>query len=398
MLPILEKIATEGADGRWEMGNKAYKELEPHTFRYKPEQRPEIIEKAIKAYDRLRIDPKDVIWQKLLPTDERNKGKILSRLSLQPSQGTPSMKPMTIDKKTGRLKKPEPKKADLKKLTDSKVKDKNTGKLSPYPSKDGKIDKTVSEKARSASPLLKASTTKRLPSKMSKLGQTPMRQPVKDVKPSATAKSLLNRPRNPSPLSKSPPINASDFAETHPVNKMFSAARSPLKKDTVGSMKRKVPSEVDRAQENSIKRARVDDLLTVSKSKPSPPLKRKADESSSSSLDSTPPKMRKLANIIAETSRTTNKSSLKNTGTVGISTRPRSSTQVSDDSSVTSPDYVNSHSKRLELAETFQRYYIRYKRYHDELSSKAEKASDEQMATLWRMHHRVADMKKQLAA
>jgi RNA polymerase II elongation factor ELL len=387
----LQKIGTENERGEWEMGNKAYKELDPWTFAYTQSQREEIIEKAIGAYDRLRIDPKDDIWQQLLPPSDRNKGKTLSRLNLQPSQGTPSMRPNIIDRKTGHPKRPE-----VKKASNGAAKDKNAGKLSPHPTKE----KDVTKPSRSDSPLLKASTKNKV-AKSSRLGQSPAQRPVKEVKASTSAKSLLNKPRNPSPLSKSPPVNASDFEDTHPVHRTFSAAPSPSKSGSTGSVKRKA-QDVDRHREPSSKKARVDNLLSVSKaSKSSSSLKRKSEDSSSSSLDSAPLKLRKLGNSNADNVVRARSSSSK---TAAIATgkpsskRPRSSTQVSDDSSVTSPDYVTSHSKRLELAEDFKRYYGRYKRFHMELSGKSEPPSKDQLATLMEMHNRVADMKKQLAA
>jgi RNA polymerase II elongation factor ELL len=397
--PILEKIATENDNGEWDMGNKSYKELEPWSFRYSQTQREDIIEKAIKAYDRLRVDPKDPVWQKLLPLSERNQGKTLSRLNLNPTQSlTPSMKPKVIDRKTGLPKRTEP-----KKVTESKAKDKNAGKLSPYPAKD---KEATPKPSRSDSPLLKASTTNKV-NKSSKLGQSPAQRPIKEAKPSAPAKSLLNKPRNPSPLSKSPPVNASDFEDNHPVHKTFSAAASPSKSGSTGSIKRKAQDTgADRHREPASKKARVDNLLSVSKAgKPSPSLKRKSEENSSSSLDSTPLKLRKLANssadnVVRARSSASSKAAMAPAAKQSTSSnkRPRSSTQVSDDSSVTSPDYVTSHSKRLELAEDFKRYYSKYKHFHMDLSGRSDSPSKDEVARLMEMHNRVAEMKKQLAA
>ncbi|KAI5209426.1 hypothetical protein E4T39_00870 [Aureobasidium subglaciale] len=66
----------------WELSSKAYKELDPWSFAYTSAQRNLAIDHAIKAFDRARLPKDDKSWQVLLPKEERNKGKILSRLHL----------------------------------------------------------------------------------------------------------------------------------------------------------------------------------------------------------------------------------------------------------------------------------------------------------------------------
>ena len=66
-----------------ELSDRGYKELDVWKFEYKnQEDRQAAIERAVKAYDRLRISREDKLWQLLLPIEERGKGKILSNLSL----------------------------------------------------------------------------------------------------------------------------------------------------------------------------------------------------------------------------------------------------------------------------------------------------------------------------
>ncbi|OJD35721.1 uncharacterized protein BKCO1_1500027 [Diplodia corticola] len=97
---VLEKIAKEQG-GEWKLTDKAYKELDPFSPSIRfwtEEQRKKAIDNAIKALDRQRLDPRDKIWQNLLPEHERGKGKILSKLSLAsssaaPKTSTPSVKP-----------------------------------------------------------------------------------------------------------------------------------------------------------------------------------------------------------------------------------------------------------------------------------------------------------------
>lgn len=71
------------ADERWELTNRAWKEIEPWKFNYKTQQdRQKAIDNAIRAFDRQRLPRDDPLWQVLLPREERGKGKVLSRLNL----------------------------------------------------------------------------------------------------------------------------------------------------------------------------------------------------------------------------------------------------------------------------------------------------------------------------
>lgn len=91
---LLPKIADKQGL-TWELSSKPYKELDPWSFKYTSDQRTLAINHAIRAFDRARIPKDDKVWQNLLPKEERNKGKILSRLHLtveKPDQtGTPGL-------------------------------------------------------------------------------------------------------------------------------------------------------------------------------------------------------------------------------------------------------------------------------------------------------------------
>ncbi|KAK5121069.1 hypothetical protein LTR85_005553 [Meristemomyces frigidus] len=77
---ILQKIAKQ-EDGKWKLGDRAYRELDAWKFGYtSTDERQLAIENAVKAYDRLRIGKDEKIWQQLLPREDRGKGIILSRL------------------------------------------------------------------------------------------------------------------------------------------------------------------------------------------------------------------------------------------------------------------------------------------------------------------------------
>ncbi|KAK5134625.1 hypothetical protein LTR08_006281 [Meristemomyces frigidus] len=78
---ILQKIAKQ-QNGKWHLGDRAYRELDVWKFGYtSQDDRQVAIDNCIRAYDRLRIDKEDKLWQQLLPKEDRGKGIVLSRLN-----------------------------------------------------------------------------------------------------------------------------------------------------------------------------------------------------------------------------------------------------------------------------------------------------------------------------
>lgn len=94
---VLDKVArdTKVGDGRKELKEKSYRELDVFEFKYRTDDdRQAAINNAIGVFDRTRVDKKDPLWQLLLPKDERGQGKCLSRLNFEkpppvPSHATP---------------------------------------------------------------------------------------------------------------------------------------------------------------------------------------------------------------------------------------------------------------------------------------------------------------------
>ena len=84
-LAILEKVgkAARLDPSKWDLTDKAFKELDIWKFKYASEDdRQSAIDRAISAFDRMRLSREEKLWQKLLPEEERGKGKILSKLQL----------------------------------------------------------------------------------------------------------------------------------------------------------------------------------------------------------------------------------------------------------------------------------------------------------------------------
>lgn len=94
---ILQRCGKQ-VDGKWQLSDRAYRDLDVWKFGYPEEDdRRAAIENAVKAYDRMRLGKDENLWQLLLPKEERGKGKVLSRLHLgagQVNRGlTPSYQP-----------------------------------------------------------------------------------------------------------------------------------------------------------------------------------------------------------------------------------------------------------------------------------------------------------------
>ena len=94
---LLEKFGKDSREsmGKKELKEKSYKELDVWKFRYpSQEDRQAAINRAIHAFDRMRVGRSDNLWQILLPKERRGKGECLSKLNFDqpvPSIRTPKL-------------------------------------------------------------------------------------------------------------------------------------------------------------------------------------------------------------------------------------------------------------------------------------------------------------------
>lgn len=81
---LLHKFAKQKEPGSdWLLSEKWFKELDVWQFPYpSQEERQLAIDNAVRALDRQRLSREDKLWQLLLPKEDRGKGKMLSKLSL----------------------------------------------------------------------------------------------------------------------------------------------------------------------------------------------------------------------------------------------------------------------------------------------------------------------------
>ncbi|KAI8258651.1 hypothetical protein K4K58_003194 [Colletotrichum sp. SAR11_239] len=80
--PALEKVAQFEKDAqKWALRKNYWKELDVWKYDYDTQDtRQKAIDNAIRQFDKMRLATTEPEWQKLLPREERGKGKILSKL------------------------------------------------------------------------------------------------------------------------------------------------------------------------------------------------------------------------------------------------------------------------------------------------------------------------------
>ncbi|KAL9080475.1 MAG: hypothetical protein Q9159_007599, partial [Coniocarpon cinnabarinum] len=81
LLDSVAEKAQSGSEAAWSLTTKRHKELDPWAFPYKLEDRKAAVENAARSFDKMRLNPHDPLWQRLLPVHERGKGKTLSKLN-----------------------------------------------------------------------------------------------------------------------------------------------------------------------------------------------------------------------------------------------------------------------------------------------------------------------------
>jgi RNA polymerase II elongation factor ELL len=381
--PILLQIADKHpVTESYLMLKKWYKKITPWEFPYGcSSDREKAINNAIHAFDAMRIDPADAIWQILLPEDQRNQGKTLSKLKIQPAKSlTPGMKPKVFNTKTGLPKRPESQK---------------------------KAEPTKSTKESTSSQKRTIHAPRNKPANGVPQGSP---NPSTD-KPSTSAKSLLNKPRNPSPLAASPPVNASDFDDRQPLHRSLSA--SPTKNLLCG-FKRK-PELLPTVQRPVVKQPRVESSSTstpkrkddVASTKPTH--KRKFD----GELDHDGQTPRKVARDSNSVSVKSSSASRSNTSSKATPTPPSTTSRKKQsitynapyarsnmsDSSSSDGQLTLSLQQQLKLAAKFKKYYADYQKsylnYLNALRSE-ESPSQAEYELVVKKHEKVAEMKEQL--
>ncbi|KAF2112021.1 hypothetical protein BDV96DRAFT_165172 [Lophiotrema nucula] len=429
---LLPKIAKRTQDDteKWQLTDKSFRELNPWKFTYRSDDdREAAINSAIKAFDRQRVAKDDKLWQILLPVEERGQGKCLSRLNVR----APDQKPATPLHKLSKLteKKPAPAKKEKaehkEKEPEREVKKAREAKDAEHP-KQRKLVKDRDDTSKKASATATkpthapsnrntpstpaAEATKERTKKMQPTGDSTPRVKSKTtqrdvsrhdrvIRPSKPAMPVNTKPKNPSPLSASPPVNASDFEDDHPVHKALSAAPSPAKTSSGNSdrsLKRKA-NDIDSDIHNhnlAVKQPRVDrstpnhtpnGRMNGSTPSSASSLKRKVDDSSSTSNTPTT-KIRKVNNI--------------DTGLASRYPNHHHNNQISpgdSSSSTTSPTVPHlSFRQTVELSQKFQKYYKKYEELYWQLAEADKSPTQRERDNLMTMHKKLEEMKREIKA
>jgi RNA polymerase II elongation factor ELL len=417
---VLTKIAKKDDLDKYTLMDKAFKELDPFNFPYQAsENRQSAIDNAIKAFDRMRLAKDDKLWQVLLPEEERGKGKCLSRLNVQ----APAQKPATplhkitkaIEKKPAAEKKSDSKDGEKEAKKPKEVKEKKAAKTDAEkaaPSTKVTATKAAKTAKAAATPSEPAKSRKKAPVAESSAAPRPKPKPLpRDAsakgRVSKPAKPALNtKPKNPSPLSASPPVNASDFEDDHPVHKALSAAPSPAKSSTQSSgnsdhsLKRKandldnnihshaVPTKAPRrdvsAQNNTPSNGKPNGATPSSSSS----LKRKTADDSSTPSTTPVAKYRKVTGIDTKVAARYQTTKATNVISPGESS-----------STTTSPTVPTlSFRQAVEMSQKFEKYYKRYSELYYKLAESPTPPTDAQRAEVLKMHHKLAEMKREINA
>ena len=84
VLEVLQKVGKRFRldESKWDLTDKTFKELDVWAFKYPNQEDRELaINRAISAFDRMRLSTSEKLWDMLIPKEERGKGKILSHLN-----------------------------------------------------------------------------------------------------------------------------------------------------------------------------------------------------------------------------------------------------------------------------------------------------------------------------
>ncbi len=417
--------------GKKELKEKTYKELDVWKFPYQSEDdRKAAIERAIHAFDRMRVEKTDPIWQMLLPATERGKGKILSRLNMNKAvPSTTLLKPERADSK-GEVSDREGSKSPnvkAKRTTEQHREIKRTTSkarghpASPLPGKKRNIsqarDAKQDDKFKSAERIVdsdeEADNTDVMPAKPKTVKKHPQStvslhsphkrdmSPKKQLKKSALSHSSsssdssdnrkLNKslnppardqlskhsprprhgssPQKPSPLGSSPPANSTDFDSSSSSKQSQSSAPSspPSSTDIPIATQKQKYSPIISENAREVSRGRA-------------PVKRKPDE-----MENIPPAKRHQVNGVH-----TEKLSK------GVKEeRPSVERKMTDsDQSSASEKGPPPREDVINEAKRFQLYYKKYKELHEKLATKPQKERDQRdIDNLMSMHERLKEMK-----
>ncbi|RMD43027.1 hypothetical protein DV735_g2138, partial [Chaetothyriales sp. CBS 134920] len=441
---LLEKHApTTTASGKKELRDRSYRDLDVWKFPYpKDEDRQAAIDRAISAFDRMRVDQSDVVWQLLLPKKERGKGKVLSKLRIDNQPAKP--RPKAADKsetsdaepKTAR-KGPEKRKAEGEndgpqkkaKPSTTAVKKKQEAKASRGPAADSKVKSSekiedsdeeaslvpVAPAKKAPSPAKKApSPAKKAPSPAKKSqvqsGSAPASPSVNQRKASPAAR----KPQHKTALSTS--SSSGDNSDTHamrhsrnqPAIELGSAKQSPRPRNGSSPQKPSPLGSSPPTNSTDTDSSSTDKAASQSSAPTSPPsstdipiAKQKSryspiNTNSQRDVSRGRSAVKRVAEE-AESSRPPKKQQMNGIHSSKVD-KPPLKRKISDSGQSSGSDKTGpGRQVVMDEAKRFQRYYKKYKDAYDKLSKEPEKERDDkEVDDLIRMHKRLSEMKSDI--
>lgn len=459
---LLHKYGKESreANKKQELKDKAYRELDLWKFPYPSEEdRQAAIDRAISAFDRMRISTSDQIWETLLPVKERGKGKgsELSRLKigqgaangvtpkLSLGQGVGAETNIDHGKPTGKAKgltaKTKPRsgtnddqeksstvrKDAIKQLKQVNGKDtlkKDKKKAAPNSKfKSAEIIEDSDEELQGTQPSIE-DTKESSKSSSTKVKSSTANQPSKPANattngrpsmPSSRAqpkvngglmpKSALTRPRAESTTDKASPRPRTDSSPQKPSPL---ASSPPTNATDLGNSQSSKPNSLTSASSSPANTPHLDrsqKASTASKASESRPTTSATKRKASNQISALPKRQEQLnGNYVARPATNgITKSQHNNTTTTTSSQRtrtpPSSSTSTTSSSSRPSTTATTNHLQSdLQMqSRRFKIQYARYQTLHTKIMALPDRErDDEEVRVLRKMHARIGELKREI--
>ncbi|KAL6252791.1 hypothetical protein RBB50_000510 [Rhinocladiella similis] len=445
---LTEKVARDSkqGDSLRELKEKSYRELDVWKFPYQSsDERQAAIDHAIQAYDRMRVEKKDTLWQLLLPQQERGKGKILSRLNFdKPVAPKPTLDDGNDSKNEASNKEPKAKMdeniARTQKMQDQTQSSRtelreharvlSRGKNTPQPPskaskpegrfksseriEDSDEDADAAEVTVAQANHPKSSAVGKNPDQDKARPQKPSQNvasPRKAVhKPSAssssssgnekarpsamgTTKSLKPQPKSEGTASRISPRPRHDSSPSKPSPLGSSPPTTSTDADNSGSSKASNQSSAPSSPPSSIdlpkpKQGTKYSPVVADKSQP---VSRGRSPDRSPAKRKAPPSEEERPSKRQQSEA--GRSAMPGSGSAEQVKRP---TPVRRDTERSSSPEKRGPNRQdiIEDARRFQKYYKKYKDQYERIAQMEENERDDKdMADLWRMHKRLKEMK-----
>lgn len=381
--PTLEKVADYIAETeKWAMKKAFWKELDVWKYQYKSsDERQVAIDNAVRQYDKQRMSASEPEWQKLLPVDERGKGKCLSVLQASlAKKNTTEALAVEVQKEGGEAmarsssnplpskpKKPSAQEAQAKRLL---------GKSKP----SAQAQKPSPTKAKAAGPKANGgrvlsqefiensdSSGDEVPIVQAKPKPAP--KPVSKPAP-ATQETVVVRP--PKPIIREPLRQQQAVKRPRDDDESSSSSGTPLSKRIKDKQVLHPPSSLKRRPIEANQNSRGNSTGSTLKNKATSPTK-------SSPLASSPPT--NASDLETDTARQVMKKRKADMDARPMPAKRPAASKVSTDV--------------LSQAHKFKLFYQKYEALHYEISA-LDNPPDEKLADLIDMRDRLQDMKNKI--